>query len=392
FPSTARASTWRSPSPWSMPRAICPPGARPAPSTWANSVSTAVCDRCPACCRPCSRPETTGSPGPSCPRRTWRRPAWSRASRSTERRTWPPSCAAGARRSRSPSHARLCASSARTVSSRIWPRTTGAPPPTSGTWSGRPRPAAPPRWPRPAGTTLLIGPPGAGKTMIASRIPGILPPLGTDDALAVSAIHSVAGRFDALQGLRTQPPFENPHHIATPAAVVGGGPGIAMPGAISRAHAGVLLLDEAPEFPARVLEALREPLEAGDITIHRARGVTRYPARFQLVLAANPCPCGKAFGRGDECRCTPLQRRRYLARLSGPVLDRIDMRITVGPVDIHRSGGIDAEPSAVIAERVASARARQRERFADHPWATNARLPGPELRRSFAPEPDQRRL
>ena len=239
---------------------------------------------------------------------------------------------------------------------------------------------------------LLIGPPGAGKTMIASRIPGILPPLGTDDALAVSAIHSVAGRFDALQGLRTQPPFENPHHTATPAAVVGGGPGIAMPGAISRAHAGVLLLDEAPEFPSRVLEALREPLEAGDITIHRARGVTRYPARFQLVLAANPCPCGKAFGRGDGCSCTPLQLRRYLARLSGPVLDRIDMRITVGPVDIHRSGGIDAEPSAVIAQRVASARARQRERFADHPWATNARLPGPELRRSFAPEPDQRRL
>lgn len=239
---------------------------------------------------------------------------------------------------------------------------------------------------------LLVGPPGAGKTMVASRLPGILPPLSADDSLAVSAIHSVARRFDAREGLRTQPPFENPHHTATPAAVVGGGAGIAMPGAISRAHAGVLFLDEAPEFPSRVLEVLREPLEAGDITIHRARGVTRYPARFQLVLAANPCPCGKAFGRGDECSCTPLQRRRYLARLSGPVLDRIDMRILVGPVDIHRSGSVDAEPSAVIAERVAAARERQRERFAGHPWSTNARLPGPELRRGFAPDRDQRRL
>src|SRR5699024_7775842 len=149
---------------------------------------------------------------------------------------------------------------------------------------------------------------------------------------------------------------------------------------------------EAPEFPARVLEALREPLEAGDITIHRARRVTRYPARFQLVLAANPCPCGKAFGRGDECRCTPLQRRRYLARLSGPVLPRIARRTPGGPAATHRSGGIAAGPSAVIAGRVASARARQRDRFADPPSATTARLPGPELRRSFAPEPDQRRL
>src|SRR5699024_4668571 len=149
-----------------------------------------------------------------------------------------------------------------------------------------------------------------------------------------------AGRFDDLQGLRTQPPFENPHHTARPAAVVGARPGSARPGAISRAPAAMMLLQEAPEFPARLLAALRATLEAGDTTLHRARGVTRYPARFQLVLAANPCPCGKAFGRGDECRCTPLQRRRYLARLSGPVLDRIDMRITVGPVDIHRSGGI----------------------------------------------------
>src|SRR5699024_4915376 len=147
--------------------------------------------------------------------------------------------------------------------------------------------------------------------------------------------------------------------------------GLARPGAISRAHAGVLFLDEAPEFPSRVLEALREPLETGDITLHRTRGVTRYPARFQLVLAANPCPCGQAYGKGDRCTCTPLQRRRYLARLSGPVLDRVDMRVGVGPVDIHRSGGADAEPSAVIAERVQRARresapARSERRPLDH--------------------------
>ena len=239
---------------------------------------------------------------------------------------------------------------------------------------------------------LLTGPPGAGKTMIASRIPGILPPLEVEDSLTVSAIHSLAERFDADAGLLRTPPFENPHHTASTAAMVGGGAGLARPGAISRAHAGVLFLDEAPEFPSRVLEALREPLETGDITLHRTRGVTRYPARFQLVLAANPCPCGQAYGKGDRCTCTPLQRRRYLARLSGPVLDRVDMRVGVGPVDIHRSGGADAEPSAVIAERVQRARDRQRERFAGRAWSANAQLPGPLLRREFAPARSERRL
>ncbi|MGP9537802.1 YifB family Mg chelatase-like AAA ATPase [Brachybacterium sp. AOP43-C2-M15] len=239
---------------------------------------------------------------------------------------------------------------------------------------------------------LLIGPPGAGKTMIASRIPGILPPLGLEDSLTVSAILSLSQRFDARTGLRRSPPFENPHHTASTAAVVGGGAGLALPGAISRAHAGVLFLDEAPEFPSRVLEALREPLETGDVTLHRARGVARYPARFQLVLAANPCPCGQGYGKGDRCRCTPLQRRRYLARLSGPVLDRIDMRVGVGPVDIHRSGTADAEPSAEIAARVLAARERQRRRYEDREWSTNAHLPGPLLRREFAPAPSERRL
>lgn len=239
---------------------------------------------------------------------------------------------------------------------------------------------------------LLMGPPGAGKTMIASRLSGILPRLGSADSLAVSAIHSLAGRFDARAGLLSSPPFENPHHTASTAAVVGGGAGLALPGAISRAHAGVLFLDEAPEFSSRVLEALREPLETGDITLHRARGVTRYPARFQLVLAANPCPCGMAYGKGDRCRCTPLQRRRYLARLSGPVLDRIDMRVEVRPVDVHRVDSEPGESSAVIAARVAAARERQLSRFEGRAWSTNAHLPGPLLRKEFSPAPSERRL
>ncbi|MGP5079866.1 YifB family Mg chelatase-like AAA ATPase [Brachybacterium alimentarium] len=237
---------------------------------------------------------------------------------------------------------------------------------------------------------LLTGPPGAGKTMIASRIPGILPPLDVHDSLTVAAIHSLAGGVDARAGLPRTAPFESPHHTATTAAMVGGGTGTARPGAISRAHAGVLFLDEAPEFPARVLEALREPLETGDITLHRARTVTRYPARFQLVLAANPCPCGNGSGKGESCTCTPMQKRRYSARLSGPVLDRVDIRVRVGPVDIHRAE--DGDTSATIAERVRIARERQQDRYEGLPWSTNSHLPGPELRRAYAPAASDLRL
>ncbi len=145
---------------------------------------------------------------------------------------------------------------------------------------------------------LMVGPPGAGKSMLAARLPGILPDLGPDDAVVATSVHSIAGTLDAGAGLLVRPPFEAPHHSASAAAIVGGGSHLARPGAISRAHAGVLFLDEAPEFPASVLQTLRQPLESGEVVLHRAAGAARYPARFQLVLAANPCPCGQLHGDG----------------------------------------------------------------------------------------------
>jgi magnesium chelatase family protein len=226
---------------------------------------------------------------------------------------------------------------------------------------------------------LMVGPPGAGKTMLASRLPGILPDLEEADAVQVTAVHSVAGTFDPADGLVRRPPFEDPHHTATPAAVIGGGSGIPRPGAASRAHRGVLFLDEAPEFGARVLETLRQPLEHGEIVLHRASGAARYPARFQLVLAANPCPCGQAVGKGLACTCTPLARRRYFSRLSGPLLDRVDVQIELPAVrSVDRSA--TGEPSDRVAARVATARATARARLAGTPWSTNAEVPGPWLR------------
>src|SRR5690625_185353 len=228
---------------------------------------------------------------------------------------------------------------------------------------------------------FMVGPPGAGKTMLAARLPGLLPDLSDAEALEVTAIHSVAGTFDPAAGLLDRPPFEDPHHTATSAAIVGGGSGIPRPGAASRAHRGVLLLDEAPEFARVVLDALRQPLESGELVVHRTRAAARYPARFQLVLAANPCPCGRATGQGLTCTCTPLQRRRYLARLSGPLLDRVDIQVDV-PAVSRAATMLDGtgEPSARVAQRVAAARAVQRERLAGTPWRTNAEVPGPWLR------------
>ena len=231
---------------------------------------------------------------------------------------------------------------------------------------------------------LLVGPPGAGKTMLAARLPGLLPDLTPDEAVEVTAVHSLAGTFDPADGLIRRPPYEDPHHTATAAAVVGGGSGVPRPGAASRAHRGVLFMDEAPEFSPRVLETLRQPLEHGELVIQRAGGTARYPARFQLVLAANPCPCGNAIGKGLDCTCTALARRRYFSRLSGPLLDRVDLQVDVLPVPRSALGaGARGEGSAQVAERVLQARAAQASRLAGTPWRTNAEVPGPWLRRTL---------
>lgn len=228
---------------------------------------------------------------------------------------------------------------------------------------------------------LMVGPPGAGKTMLAARLPGLLPDLDEQAAVEVTAVHSVAGTYRAGGGLLRRPPFEDPHHTATPVAVIGGGSGLPRPGAASRAHRGVLFMDEAPEFSPAVLQTLRQPLEHGEIVVHRAAGSARFPARFQLVLAANPCPCGQAVGKGLACQCSPLLRRRYFARLSGPLLDRIDVQIEVLPVTrAERVADAPGEATATVASRVACARAAAADRLSGTPWRTNAEVPGAWLR------------
>ncbi|MFJ6197248.1 YifB family Mg chelatase-like AAA ATPase [Micromonospora sp. NPDC092111] len=228
----------------------------------------------------------------------------------------------------------------------------------------------------------LVGPPGAGKTMLAERLPSILPELDDDAALEVTALHSIAGTLPPDGRLLRRPPFQAPHHSATVPSLVGGGSGLARPGAVSLAHRGVLFLDEAAEFSKGALEALRQPLESGHIHLTRARGGTRYPARVQLVLAANPCPCARPAGDA-HCDCTPLARRRYLGRLSGPLLDRIDLQVQVLPVRAAELMGVDAdgEPSAVVAARVAAARTAAAARWAPVGHRLNAEVSGPLLRR-----------
>ncbi len=228
----------------------------------------------------------------------------------------------------------------------------------------------------------LLGPPGAGKTMLAERLPSILPELDDDSALEVTALHSVAGLLPPGGRLLRRPPFQAPHHTATVPSLVGGGSGLARPGAVSLAHRGVLFLDEAPEFSKGALEALRQPLEHGHIQLSRSGGGTVYPARTQLVLAANPCPCAKPAGDA-HCECTPLARRRYLGRLSGPLLDRIDVQVQLMPVraaELMANDG-DVEPSAVVAARVAAARQAAATRWADLGRRLNAEVEGPHLRR-----------
>ncbi|GHD11910.1 YifB family Mg chelatase-like AAA ATPase [Zhihengliuella salsuginis] len=232
---------------------------------------------------------------------------------------------------------------------------------------------------------MLRGEPGAGKTMLAERLPTILPPLDDDEALEVTAVHSVEGR-EPVSRLIRQPPLVSPHHTATMAALVGGGSGIPRPGAASRAHRGVLFLDEAPEFRGGVLDALRQPLESGEMTVHRAAGAATFPARFQLVLAANLCPCGRSAPGGRDCECTPTARRRYLGRLSGPLLDRVDIQVAVPRVaPTYLASAPDPESSAQIRNRVSEARSRQDRRLRNVGLRTNGEIPSRLLRGELAP-------
>ncbi|MEV7520030.1 YifB family Mg chelatase-like AAA ATPase [Streptomyces sp. NPDC091371] len=233
------------------------------------------------------------------------------------------------------------------------------------------------------------GPPGAGKTMLAERLPGILPPLTRQESVEVTAVHSVAGILPPGEPLVTRAPYCAPHHSATMQSLVGGGNGVPRPGAVSLAHRGVLFLDEAPEFHGRALDALRQPLESGHVVIARAAGVVRLPARFLMVLAANPCPCGRHTLHGAGCECPPSAIRRYQGRLSGPLLDRVDLRVRVEPVtraDLLGQGG-RGESTAVVADRVREARDRAAGRLGGTPWLLNSEVPGQELRTRWQPAP-----
>jgi magnesium chelatase family protein len=228
---------------------------------------------------------------------------------------------------------------------------------------------------------MLTGPPGVGKTMLAQRLPGLLPDLTGAEALEVTAIHSVAGMLSDRTPLITRPPFIAPHHSSSVAALVGGGSGLARPGAASCAHRGVLFLDEFAEVRLSALEALRTPLEDGEIRLARRDGVARYPARFQLVLAANPCPCAPADAR--DCICNPAQRRRYLAKLSGPLLDRVDLRVQLHTERAGAFAAGPAEDSAAVRGRVGRAREAAAQRWRPHGVTTNAEVTGSVLRRHF---------
>jgi magnesium chelatase family protein len=242
---------------------------------------------------------------------------------------------------------------------------------------------------------MLSGPKGAGKTTLAERLPGLLPDLGVEESLELCAIYSLSGGLPAELTTRsaspsrpgalvTRPPFRAPHHSASRSSLLGGGTGRVRPGEVSRAHLGTLFLDEFPLFNADIIEALRQPLESGEITITRGEESATFPARAMVVIACNPCPCGDFHptNRDNRCTCTEVRRRDYRRRISGPITDRIDITRHVEPVAPHEARDPLArpEPTAAIRARVTAARDRQEARFAGTPWRLNAHVPGPQLR------------
>ena len=230
---------------------------------------------------------------------------------------------------------------------------------------------------------MLSGPKGAGKTTLAERIPGILPDLDPEESLELTAIHSLAGALEPGDGMRTRPPFSAPHHDASKASLVGGGTGRVRPGEISRAHTGVLFLDEFPLLAGDVIEALRQPLESGEVTIARGDESATFPARGMVVLASNPCPCGDYHPRAtqNQCTCTETRRRDYRRKLTGPIADRIDIVRHVMPVARHEAAApwSRLESSQDVRCRVTAAREQQSRRYAGLGWRLNAQVPGPML-------------